>query len=64
MIITEKGKYKALQNFKIRNSVKIGTMPKGTVFEITQVDNLGHKVIGPELFDWMPCDLPVKKVDE
>ena len=61
MIVTEKGKYKLLKDLKTRNSVGAGTIPEGTAIKITQIDNIYHKVIGPELMGWMYWDLPVEK---
>lgn len=63
MIITEKGTYKALQDITTRGSFKVGTIPAGTEFIISQIDSGGHKVIGNIFFDWIYWDLPVEKVD-
>ncbi|KKL58454.1 hypothetical protein LCGC14_2225220 [marine sediment metagenome] len=63
MIVTEKGKYKLLKDFKVRNSIAIGTLEEGDVLEITQIDELTNKVIGPELMDWANNELPVEKIE-
>ena len=57
MKIKKIGKYRLLRDFKTRNSTSVGTLPSGTVIEITQLG--GHKVIGPELYDWVYYDMPV-----
>jgi len=57
MKIKKIGKYRLLRDFKTRNSTSVGTLPSGTVIEITQLG--GHKVIGPELYDWTYYDMPV-----
>ena len=62
MKITEVGKYKLLKDIKTRNSASIGTLPKGKVLNINRVDEFGHKVLSPELFDWTHWDLPVKRI--
>ena len=64
MIVTEKGKYKLLKDFKVRNSIEIGTLEEGDVLEITQIDELTNKVIGPELMDWANNELPVEKIEQ
>ena len=63
MIVTEKGKYKLLKDFKVRNSIATGTLEEGDVLEITQIDELTNKVIGPELMDWANNELPVEKIE-
>lgn len=62
MIVTKKGKYKVLKDFNTRSAISIGTVSKDSIIQITQVDDMAHRVIGPELFDWMPNELPVEKV--
>ena len=62
MIVTKPGNYEALESFKVRTAISIGTVPKGTVFLITQVDHAHHKVYGPVLEDWHYWDLPVRIV--
>lgn len=64
MRITEKGKYQLLEDIKVRNSCTIGTLPKGAIISITSIDDAYHKVIGPELLDWMYWELPVEKLPE
>ncbi|AOQ23043.1 hypothetical protein MTAT_26540 [Moorella thermoacetica] len=63
MIITRKGHYRLLEDIKVRNSITIGTLPKGTAIEITQVDNVKQKVIGEQLLDWTHWDLPVENIN-
>lgn len=62
MIITEKGKYKLLEDITTRGSRSIGGIAKGVVIEITQIDANSHKVIGPQLMDWTYWELPVEKI--
>ncbi len=57
MEITKTGFYKLIEDLSTRNTTTISTIPKGTIIEITQIDH--HKVIGPELYDWIWYDLPV-----
>lgn len=64
MIIKEKGKYKLLEDIKVRNPRAIGGIAKGAVIEITQIDEGSHKVIGPQLMDWMYWELPVEKIPD
>lgn len=63
MIITEKGKYKILKDFTVRNSIASGTLSEGGILEITQIDDSTNKVIGPELMDWTYHELPVEKIE-
>jgi len=63
MIITEKGKYRTLKEFTDRGPISIGTVLADRIIEITQIDKNNHKVIGPQLSDWIYWDLPVEKVD-
>jgi hypothetical protein len=62
MIVTEKGKYVLLKDIKTSNAISIATIKKGTVLNITQIDNRNRKVIGEELLDWKHNNLPVKKL--
>lgn len=61
MIINEIGKYRTTEEIKTRNACSIGTIPRGTVLNITQIDSTYHKVIGEPLMDWTYWDLPVIK---
>ena len=58
--VKEKGKYVLLQDYVMRTSNSVGTIPRGTILNITQIDEQYHKVIGDELSDWVHWDLPVK----
>jgi len=62
LIITEKGKYRLLKDFKTSTAISIATIQKGAIIEITQVDENHHKVIGNDLFDWVYWDMPVEKI--
>jgi len=63
MIIREVGRYKLTEDIKTRDTYSISTLPKGTILNITQIDNQYHKVIGEPLRDWTYWDLPVVKCD-
>jgi len=60
MIIDKIGKYKLLKDIKTGNSISTGTIPRGTILNITQVDKQGQKVIGAPLADWTRWELPVE----
>ncbi len=62
MIIKDKGSYKLLNDFKVRMSWKVFTLSKGTILHKNQIDEDYHKVISPELKDWVFGDLPVKQI--
>jgi hypothetical protein len=62
MIIAKPGNYRTVKPITTRNAASIGTIPGGTVLKITSVDYEAHKVIGPELFDWIHWDLPVESI--
>ena len=62
MIIKKPGKYKLLSDFDSRGGVSVLKLPKGTVIEITQIDEQGHRVIGPDLVDWTPWDIDAVRV--
>jgi len=62
MIVKETGKYRLLKEFIVRTSFSTGTLPKGTEINITQIDDVYHKVIGPELKDWRYWDIPVEPI--
>ena len=61
MIVNKKGKYELLEDFKNRGTISIGTIPKGTIIEITQIDSWHHNVHSPDFADWTHWDLPVKE---
>lgn len=63
MIITEIGRYRLLEDWSTRATNSIGQMKKGAILDITQVDKTYRQVLGPELMDWAPWDMPVEKVD-
>lgn len=64
MIVKKPGRYKMTKKFYVRNTVSCGTIPKGTIIEITQIDNLARKIIGPELMDWTRWDMPVIEIED
>jgi hypothetical protein len=62
MIVAQPGKYRLTKDFVTRGSYSVGTIPAGTVIEITQVDRMGNQVIGPDLEDWTYWEMPVEAV--
>jgi len=62
--VTQKGQYRLLEDIKTRNLCAVGMLLKGTIISITAIDDIYHKVIGPEFFDWIYLELPVEKVSE
>jgi len=57
--VREKGKYVLVRDYIMRTGNSAGTIPKGTILDITQVDEQYHKVIGKGLSDWVHWNLPV-----
>ena len=62
MIITKPGKYRLLEDITNRSPISISIISKGEIIEVTQVDDIYHKVIGPPLFDWHRWDMPVEEM--
>jgi hypothetical protein len=62
MEVRKKGKYKLLKDITNRGQIKISTIPKGTILDITQIDVRSRKVISSIFYDWMGWDLPVEPV--
>jgi hypothetical protein len=62
MEIKEPGTYEVMLNFSLRGKISIKQIPKGSIIAVTQVDELRHKIIGPEFPDWCYWELPVKKL--
>lgn len=62
MIITKKGKYEFLKDYRNRGVTSVSTIKKGEIIEITQIDQQGNKVYSPDFYDWNPYELPVKEV--
>jgi len=62
VVITKKGSYRLLQDYRIRSRISVRVLSRGSVIHITQIDRDGKKVTSPELIDWVPQDLPVKKL--
>ena len=63
MIIDKKGKYRLLEDWQNRGSISTGTLPKGTILNISQIDEQHKRVISEELADWTRWDLPVELVN-
>ena len=62
MKIDKKGKYKLLKDYTVRQSYSVKTLLKGTVLNVNQISDDYHKVISPELGDWVYWELPVEAV--
>lgn len=63
MIVDKKGKYVLTEDWQNRGTISTGTLPKGTILNITQVDKAHKKVISDELRDWTRWELPVEPVN-
>lgn len=63
MIVDKPGRYELTERFTTRGAFSIATIMPGVIIEITQVDRLNHKVIGPMLEDWTHWELPVEDVE-
>ena len=64
MIINKCGKYRLLSKLCISNGWSSVLLKEGKIFEITQVDTVRHKVIGPEFEDWTHWDIDAEPVEE
>jgi hypothetical protein len=60
MTITTPGRYRLTEDIALRGTISISTLPAGAEIEITQVDADGHKVIGPQLGDWLYWNIPAE----
>jgi len=63
MVINKVGRYRLLKDFSVRTPFSTGVLPKGEVINVTQIDDVYHKVIGPELKDWRHWDMPVESLE-
>ncbi len=64
MIVKEIGEYRLLKKYSVATSFSTGTLSEGSIIRVTQIDDIYHKVIGPELKDWRYWDLPVEPFKE
>lgn len=65
MQIKETGKYILTASIGCRIGCTSGhTLKAGTILDITQIDDRGHKVFSKELGDWHFWDLPVVKNED
>jgi len=62
MLVQETGKYKLIEDYKVRTMYSIYNFGKDTIINITQIDKKNKKVIGPEISDWVRWDMPVEKI--
>ena len=62
MIIKAPGKYRLLCDWSSRGSMSIRHFMEGRVIEIRQIDEQCHKVLGPDLEDWIYWDMPVEPI--
>ncbi len=63
MNVKQCGQYRLLRDFWARGASSCVALPKGTTIEVTQVDNINRKIVGPKLPDWIHWDLPVEEVE-
>lgn len=62
MIIDKPGKYRTLSDITVRSSYCISVIKAGYIIKITQIDKQNHKIIGPDIYDWIHWDIPVEPV--
>jgi len=58
MKITKCGTYKLTEDLPVRNSIMVGVLAKGSIINITQIDEEYNKVSAVELLDWHYNDIP------
>lgn len=63
MTITSIGKYKTTQDLIIRFSIGIGTLPTGTIINVSQIDIDNHKFYSDEIGDWHYYSIPCEKIN-
>ena len=64
MIVKKTGTYRTLEPIKMSGPNSSGTVGRGLLITISQVDVKREKVTGPIFPDWMDWDLPVVNVEE
>jgi len=62
MLVQKKGLYRLTRDFQNRGSRRIGTLKKGTLINVTQIDFEYHKVMADQLADWNFWELPLEPV--
>lgn len=62
MICNQTGAYKLSEDFKGSTSNSVFTLPKGSAFIVSQVDNVFRKVYSKQLGDWVHRELPCEFV--
>ena len=60
MIVDRQGYFIFEKDYVTRGSTSVGTIPKGTIVYINQIDKNGHQCICDSFFDWEYWDLPVR----
>jgi len=63
MLVQKKGLYRLTRDFQNRGSCRIGTLEKGTLINVTQIDFEYHKVMADQFADWNFWELPLVPVD-
>lgn len=63
MICNLTGTYRLTEDFKGSTSSSVFTLPKGSTFIVSQVDNVFRKVYSKQLGDWTHWELPCEFVD-
>ncbi len=64
MIVDQTGTYRILEDFSMRGANSISHNSQGSLLIVSQVDEVGKRVIGPGFPDWTSWNLPVEKVEE
>ena len=64
MKIEKVGRYKLTKDISLRGTISIETWSKGKEFQVTQIDKMYNKVIGPDFPDWKYNDIPCIYVGE
>ena len=64
MKIEQAGIYRTLEPIKMHGPNSNGTIGKGLLLTISQVDIELGVVLGPALPGWQPADMPVEKVED
>ena len=57
MIIKQKGKYRLLEGLISRGSVSVTIFEKGSIINVTQIDNKNKNIYIEEVGDWHRQDI-------
>ena len=64
MIVNEVGTYITNQEYKGGNACSIWTIPKGTVIDVTQIDNTGNQFMSKAFGDWTYWEKNLTKIEQ